>query len=152
MLRFRFSLETLLALRKRREEEAKLALGLKRQAVSRAREQMAGIAEDLRALQEMQKRERKTTLDVNSMRIGVAYRHNLKTSMLKKGEEIRILQEDADRCRLALVKATQKVRSLELLRERRLAEWRTEYNRKAQGFIDDVSQKAYIRRKKAVSG
>jgi flagellar FliJ protein len=148
MQRFRFSLDTLLALRKRREEEAKLTLARKRHELAMAREQMADIGDELKRLQEHQKKERSNVCDVNSMRIGVAYRHKLKTDMLRKGEEIRKIQEESEKLRLLLVKATQKVRSLELLRERRLAEWKIEYNRKQQGFIDDISQKAHIRRKK----
>jgi flagellar export protein FliJ len=62
------------------------------------------------------------------------------------------LQNEAEVKRRDLVKATQQVRALELLRERRFAQWRLEYRREEQGFIDDVSGQAYIRRKKAVAG
>jgi flagellar FliJ protein len=151
MQRFRFTLETLLGLRRRREEEARLALGRRQMELALARNELAGLGERLKLLQMQQKNDRKNGCDINSMRMGVAYRHKLKLDMLKKGEQIQKIQQETETCRKTLVKATQKVRSLELLRERRHAEWRIEYNREVQGFIDDTAGQAFIRKKRAVA-
>jgi len=151
MQRFRFTLETLLNLRRRKEEEAKLALAAKSAEVKKARQELADIGRQLKELQDQQKQERMKGCNVDSMRRGVAYRHKLKLDMLAKGNQIERLQQEAEAKRKDLVKATQKVRSLELLRERRYAEWRREFAREEQGFIDDVSGQGYIRRKKAAT-
>jgi len=152
MQRFRFSLETLLELRRRKEDAVKLELARKQGEVGTAREELDALARELDTLQREEKESRrKMSGDVVLMRHAVAYRHKLKLDMLAKGRQIDELKAEAERIRKRLVKATQEVRALELLRERRFAEWRKEYRAEEQGFIDDVSQQGYIRKKKNVA-
>jgi flagellar FliJ protein len=140
MQRFRFTLETLLELRRRKEDAVKLELARKQGEVGIAQGQLDALARAWDALQR-----------VVLMRHAVAFRHKLKLDMLAKGRQIDELKAEAERIRKRLVKATQEVRALELLRERRFAEWRKEYRAEEQGFIDDVSQQGYIRKKKNVA-
>ena len=148
MQRFRFSLETLLDLRRRKEEEVKLALAAKRGQIRKERQAMADMGEQLARMQQEQKEKRATTMDVASMRHAVAYRHKLKLDMLAEGRLIQALQQEAEDIRQQLIKATQQVRALELLRERRFEEWRKQYKAEEQGIIDDVSQQGFIRKKR----
>ncbi|MBD3393525.1 MAG: flagellar export protein FliJ [Chitinivibrionales bacterium] len=151
MQRFRFNLQTLLELRRRKEDAVKLDLARKRGKVKQAQQELGEIGRELTEVQKQQKDSRQTS-NVDSWRRGVAYRHKLKTDMLKKGRQVDDLKAEAEHIRKELVKATQQVRALELLRERRYAEWRKEYGLEEQGFIDDVSQQGFIRRKKAAAG
>ena len=80
------------------------------------------------------------------LRASVAYRHKLKQDILKKGRQIDDLKADAVKIRKKLVEATKARRALEIIRERRFAEWKEEYKAQEQGFIDDISQQGFIRK------
>lgn len=151
MKRFEFRLETLLALRKRREDEIKQELGKKIQAIVTARKELAAIAEALQALQSEEKLKRPVTTSAVELRYGIAYRFKLKKDILVKGRLIDDLQAQAHAVRAKLVKAKQERRAIEIVRERQYAAWKKAYRTHEQGFIDDVSQQAYIRRAKAAA-
>ncbi len=86
MQRFRFSLETLLELRRRKEDAVKLELARKQGEVGTAREELDALARELDTLQREEKESRrKMSGDVVLMRHAVAYRHKLKLDMLAKG-------------------------------------------------------------------
>ena len=84
-----------------------------------------------------------------ALRYSVVHRHKLKTDMLSKGKEIERFRGEAEAIRKNLIEARRKTRSVELLRERRLAQWRKEYTIEEQEHLDDVSQKSHIRTRQA---
>jgi flagellar FliJ protein len=143
--RFEFRLETLLALRKRREDEIKQELGKKIQGIVTVCKELAAITEALKALQGEEKRKRPVTTSAVELRYGIAYRFKLKKDILVKGRLIDDLQAQAHAIRAKLVKAKQERRAIEIVRERQYAAWKKAYRTQEQGFIDDVSQQAYIR-------
>jgi flagellar FliJ protein len=149
--RFEFRLETLLALRKRREDEIKQELGKKIQGIVTVCKELAAITEALKALQGEEKRKRPVTTSAVELRYGIAYRFKLKKDILLKGRLIDDLQAQAHAIRAKLVKAKQERRAIEIVRERQYAAWKKAYRTQEQGFIDDVSQQAYIRRAKAAA-
>jgi flagellar export protein FliJ len=149
--RFEFRLETLLALRQRREDEIKLELGKKIQGIMAARKELAEITEALKALQSEEKKKRPQTTSAVELRYGITYRFKLKKDILVKGRQIDDLQAQAHAIRAKLVKAKQERRAIEIVRERQYAVWKKAYRTQEQGFIDDVSQQGYIRRAKAAA-
>jgi flagellar protein FliJ len=150
MKRFQFRLDTLLALRKRREEQVKLELGKKNQEISRSQEELKTFIAALKTLQSSEKEKRAEHQEtILELRYSVAYRFKLKQDIIKKGSQVEELGVQAAGIKKRLVKATQARRALELLREKKLSEWKKEYNTTEQGFIDDVSEQAFIRKTKS---
>jgi flagellar FliJ protein len=149
MRRFRFALQTLLEVRTREEDAVKLELGEKNRLVGRAREELAALHDRLTGLQSSELTTRENAHDVVALRHAVAYRHRLKTEMLRTGQRMQHLQHEAEQVRQRLVAATQRRRAIELIRDRRYREWRREYNAQEQKSIDDLSQQKYIRDKRA---
>jgi flagellar FliJ protein len=148
MKKFHFPLEALLRLRKRKEDAVKRELADKNRQIMQAQSELRETEQRLKELQAQQKLERGATTDILSLRQSVAYRHTLKSDLLTKGNALIALRQELDGIRRKLVQATKDKRALEIVREKRMAEWRAEYNAEEQEFIDDVSQKEYIRKKK----
>ena len=149
MKRFEFPLEALLEKRKREEEAVKLELADKNKEITAAQNDILDLERKLKNLQEEQKKRRENIKDVLPLKMSVSYRNKLKLDMLKKGEDIHTLQMERGDIRKKLVKATQKKRALELLRENRYQEWLKENKRLEQVFLDDVSQQGFIRKKRS---
>ena len=147
MRRFRFQLEPILRIRKRREEDVKRQLGRKNREIVGAKQDMASLEGELKGLQSGEKlRRARNEADLQAMRASVLYRHKLKRDMVDKGNEILHLNGEAQSIRHSLTRAMQARRAIELVRERRLSEWKREANREEQAFIDDVSQQGHIRK------
>jgi flagellar FliJ protein len=149
MKRFEFPLEALLEKRKREEEAVKLELAEKNKEILAAQNELQTIEGELKGLQEEEKKRREQVKDVLPLKMSVSYRNKLKLDMLKKGEDIHTLQMERGDIRKKLVKATQRKRALELLRENRYQEWLKENKRLEQVFLDDVSQQGFIRKKRS---
>lgn len=145
MKRFRFSLQTLLEVRAREEEAVKLELGEKNREVRQAREELREFHERLTDFQSSERAVRERADDIVALRHSVAYRHRLKSDLLRTGRRIQGLQLEAEAIRQRLVTATQRRRAIELIRERRYREWRREYNAREQKSTDEVSQQKFIR-------
>ena len=78
MKRYRFRLETLLELRKRREDEIKLQLGKKNREIVAARKELAAASDALKSLQASEKKTRATATSALVLRYSVTYRFKLK--------------------------------------------------------------------------
>lgn len=150
MNRFRFQLDPLLELRKQKEESVKLELAEKNRQIMEGRQQMLSLYEQLKGLQARELEDRRQGADLLQMRASVAYRFKLKLDMLTKGREIETLSQQAGNIRRRLTEAVRDRRAIELLREERLRQWRRRAAREEQGFIDDISQQAFVRNREAV--
>ncbi|MBN1128914.1 MAG: flagellar export protein FliJ [Chitinispirillaceae bacterium] len=148
MKRFVFRLQTLLDLRKRREDEVKQELGKKNLQILDARKELAALTVALKELQGAEKKHRTAVTSAVGLRYGVAYRFKLKKDILVKGRQIDDLQAQAHGIRKMLVKAKQERRAIEIVRERQYDAWKKAKSIREQGFIDDVSQQGFLRRKR----
>lgn len=146
MRRFRFTLETVLELRRRREDDVKRRLGIKRREIVDAKQCLADLGTSLKDLQEQELEHRESAPSVQAMRASVLYRFKLKRDMLIAGRKIDLLYDEAGLIQEELTKAVQKRRALELLRDKRFAAWKKDVLKVEQNQIDDVSQQGYIRR------
>jgi flagellar FliJ protein len=151
MKRFKFSLEALLRLRLRAEETVKRELAAKNRQIIQAQGELKEIEHRHKELQKDQKAQRSQVADILSLRAAVAFRHKLLLDMQLKGQEIARSRRDLEAIRRKLVQATKERRAIEIVKENRFAEWREEYQAQEREFIDDVSQKAYIRKQKAAA-
>ena len=149
MKKFHFTLETLLELRKRKEDAIKELLGKKHAEAARARIAMGEVSDGLKEMQATEKQAREASagkqIDLTSMRASVNYRNTLKLDLIKRAQEIQEMEADAEYIRKRLVHATQARKALELLKEKRHGEWKTEYRRKEQVFLDEVSTQGFLR-------
>lgn len=148
MKRFSFSLEALLEKRKQEEEEIKLELAKKNNEIYKAKNEIIDLATQLQNLQTEQKEKRKNISDVLQLKYSVSFRNKLKLDMLRKGRDIQELYRHLANIRQRLVKATQRKKAIELMRERRYRQWHKENKHREQVFIDDVSQQGFIRKQK----
>lgn len=151
MKKFVFPLQTLLEIRSRIEESVKNELAKKNKEIFHAQEDLAGIKNKLAFLNKEQKKQRSERADIVSMRHSVTYRHKLTGDMVKKGEEIAGLRQEAEIVKKRLIKAKKEKRAIELVREKRFNEWKKQLKAEEQEFIDDISQKEYIRKKNSAA-
>lgn len=149
MKRFTFRLETLLELRTRMEDGIKQELADKLRELLRARNDLAGLSDALKKLQEEEKKRRSDAQSALELRYGIVYRFKLKKDILLKGRQIEDLHLQAHAIRTRLVKAKRDRRAIEIIRERQRAAWKKACRTQEQGFIDDVSQQGYLRRTRA---
>ncbi len=140
MKQFQFRLESLLNLRKRREEECKTLLGRKNGEILGARQTLDRLSRALNELQASEKRKRCEVQNVIELRYSVSYRFKLRQDILGQGKTLENLKGQAVELRNRLIRATQQRRAIELVREQRLALWRIERNREEQKFTDDIAQ------------
>jgi flagellar protein FliJ len=151
MKRFQFRLDVLLDIRKRAEEEVKKELAKKNGEIHAARRDREEIAGRLEAFFVEEKQQRLRILDLLALKFSVSYRSRLQKEILGKDRSIDGLAAELGAVRVRLAQATKDRRVLEILKEKRLARWKKEYKKEEQEYIDDVSQKGYVRRLHAVS-
>lgn len=145
MKKFKFTLDALLDLRKRKEEQIKLELAKKNQQIFDARMQLFEMKNQLIEVQSFEKEDRSNKADIMKMHYSVTFRNKLKLDMLKAGQHIDKLESEFEGIRKKLIEASKKRKAIELIKEKRQNEWRKELIRVEQAFIDDISQQAYIR-------
>jgi flagellar export protein FliJ len=101
----------------------------------------------LKALQESEKTSRSEHLDPVLLRYSISYRYILKKRLTDAIRQVDDLKAEASRIQKELVIATQKRKAVEIVKERRLVEWKRKNHIVEQNFNDDISQQAYIRKK-----
>ena len=147
MKAFKFRLETLLEMRERDEEKVKLKLAAKNSEIGAVRKSVASIHQSLKELQQSEKQQRVESLSIMGMRHSVAFRYKLKSDLLNEARKLDALSAEADTIRQELVEATRRRRAVEIIKDKRFTQWKKEYLKKEQGFIDDISQQGFIRNK-----
>jgi len=145
MNRFRFRLEVLLDLRKRREEKIKLLLAEKNNMILDAQKKAAAVHDALKELQENEKLQRGATLNPILLRYSISYRYKLKQDLVVALRKVDDLRAEAFKVQKELMVAIQKRRVVELVKERRYSEWKKKYNIHEQNFNDEISQQTFIR-------
>jgi len=146
--RFVFTLQTVLGLREREEDEAKQELAEKEIEL---REKRAHVDETQRALLTFlqdQKIGRESSQTIVEYRHSVSWRNKLKVDINNAGKECNEVLYDIERARAKLVQATAKRKMMEILRDKQYDQWKKERDRKDQGFLDELASNAHIRKKK----
>jgi len=147
MNRFRFRLEVLLDLRKKKEEKIKLALAEKNSEILSAGKKVTELHDALKELQENEKTSRREHLDPVLLRYSITYRYALKKNLADAIRRVDDLTADAFSIQKELIVATQKRKAVEIVKEKRLNEWKRKNHIVEQKFNDDISQQSFIRNK-----
>jgi flagellar export protein FliJ len=151
MRRFHFKLGVLLDLKKRAEDEVKKDIARKNGEILVSRKERGELAGRLEAFFVEEKKQRLSVLDLLSLRLSIVYRGQIQKEIAQADKRIESLTAELGQLRVRLALARKECRVLEILREKKLARWKKEYKKEEQVFIDDVSQKGYIRRQRAAS-
>jgi flagellar FliJ protein len=150
MKKFTFRLEALLTVKKNKEEEVKRRLAEKNREAEMSRQEISRIQEELRQFQSGEKSKRGGgAADIASMRGSVAYRNQLKMSILKEGQRLDEIMVAAYKINQELIIAAQERRAVEIIKEKRYDEWKKENAAAEQKFMDDLSQQAFSRKQRS---
>ncbi len=148
MKRFLFSLQTVLDLREREEDEVKQELAEKENELRQKRLQVEETRDILIKYMDDQKIGRAANQSVVELRHSVSWRHKLKVDISNAGKEFNEVMVDIDHIRARLVKATAKRKMMDILKDKQYEQWKKERERKDQQFLDELASNAHIRKKK----
>jgi flagellar FliJ protein len=81
-----------------------------------------------------------------SFRYSISWRNTLQRNIWRKTREIAEIQYDIDLALKKLRDATRRKKILEKLKEKQYTEWKREYNRKEQEFLDELAQNQFRER------
>ncbi len=147
MNRFRFRLEGLLDMRKKKEDKIKLLLAEKNNSIIGAQKKINEIHNELQSFQRSEKEQRNNALNPLLLRYSISYRYKLKQDLTFAVRNVDTLKAEAVKIQNELIEATKKRRAVEIIKERRLREWKKEANLHEQNFTDEISQQSFIRKK-----
>ena len=149
MKKFVFKLDTLLKVKKNKEDEIKRKLAKKNREAEAVRTEIEAAHAELNDFQRNVKEQRTQGGEsVADLRQSVSYRNALKLKLLKAGQRLDNVMVAAYGINQELIKAAQERRAVEIIREKRYEEWKKENAAAEQKFIDDLSQQMYIRANK----
>jgi flagellar protein FliJ len=147
--KFVFKLDTLLKVKKNKEDEIKRRLAKKNREAEAVRAEIEAAHAELNDFQRNVKEQRTQGGEcVADLRQSVSYRNALKLKLLKAGQKLDNVMVAAYGINQELIKAAQERRAVEIIREKRYEEWKKENAAAEQKFIDDLSQQMYIRANK----
>jgi flagellar protein FliJ len=147
--KFVFKLDTLLKVKKAKEDEVKRRLAKKNREAETVREEIKAAHDELKDFQSSVKEHRRGGVEsVADLRQSVSYRNALKLKLLKAGQKLDNVMIAAYGINQELIKAAQERRAVEIIKEKRYQEWKKENAAAEQKFIDDLSQQMYVRANK----
>ncbi|MBU1782301.1 flagellar export protein FliJ [bacterium] len=148
MPRFRFRLQRLLEVRKHFEELliSELAVSKRRylneEEVLNSLKELVGV--NLKRLKKKQER----ITSVEEIILSYHYLHQLDHQIIIQKESLKKIQEEINLITEKLIKASQKKKVVEKLKERRLDEHKKLLEKIEQGVLDEVGINLYLRRKR----
>lgn len=148
MKKFTFTLQALLDMKLHKEEEVKNRLAKKNLEAQETRRSIEEIQDKLKKFQADEKEKRRGGEDIVSLRNSVSYRNTVKLELLNEGRKLDNIMVGIYGINQELVKASKERRAVEIIKEKKFAEWKKQNNMIEQKFIDDLSQQGYIREKK----
>jgi len=150
--RFKFRLETVLKIRKRREDAAKREVAVRLGEIARVEGEMAALREQIRV--EIDGfRASHATGQINVTQIA-RHRHwlvHLDRGVLTCENRLRELRERLSGDRAALAEARKRVRVLEKLEERQRERYMKDLNRAEVRELDEISNVLFVRQRAAAA-
>jgi len=140
MAKFTFQLDPVLKARRAAEQEKQLVVA----KLERERQEIEAAIRRRQHMIAESKHELRSSLvgQVNTLHL----RGTAASSMRIMGQANKLILDLAavhkrlDAARLELIEASKQRRAVEMLRERRLAEWKRNQDKKEEAFLDDLSQ------------
>jgi len=144
--KFVFKLDTLLRVKRNKEDDIKRRLAEKNREAETVRSEIEAAQAELKNFQRNVKENRRGGGEsVAELRQSVAHRNELKIKLLKAGQKLDNVMIEAYGINQELIKAAQERRAVEIIREKRYEEWKKENAAAEQKFIDDLSQQMFVR-------
>jgi len=136
---FRFTLERVLDLRKREEEAIRADLAVRTTREDEARRRAEARRMRLSVLLDAARAARAGgRVDIHELATADAAVAQARTALAEADRELAVAGGERESCRLALVEAGRTRRALELLRERREAEWKARAAKGEQAALDEL--------------
>jgi len=143
MARFRFRLATLRKLRESHRDELRGKLAEAYQAVQKLEEQQLAIADEILALQDVQRRATEgTTTSVNSLLEAQRYQAVLRAQQSTLRDHSKVLSTEVERRRQNVIEADQQVRVLDKLNERQRLDHQQTLNRAEVRELDEIASRS----------
>lgn len=142
MKRFRFSLETVLKVRRQNEETQKRALAAAQAERDRVLMRLAAEERGLKALLAEQGQRREAGVDLAREAWFMARRGGYVHQIGRAAAELAEKEEALGLARARAVEASRERLVLEKLEEKQLQEHNFQVNREEQGLLDDLAQRA----------
>lgn len=144
--KFKFNLEPALSVRRIDEDKRKRAFGEATRRVDEQTLRIDGIEADQDAARAAFARTRTGTVDLTRLRLEEGWRVGLDRRLRRESAELVKRLQVREQRRGEFVEARQKVRVLERLREKRVAEYRRVLDREEQKTIDESASIQHRRR------
>jgi flagellar FliJ protein len=146
MKRFSFRLQTLFDIKKQKEEQLKRALAIKNGLILRAVQRLEQNRLQLSTFQDLEKERRSSGPSAQALRLSVTYRYKLQRDIADAGREATTLRQEAQNLVRELTEAKKESRALEIVKEKKIIQWKRDNKREEQDALDDISQKEHIRK------
>jgi flagellar biosynthesis chaperone FliJ len=78
--------------------------------------------------------------------LSVTYRYKLQRDIADAGREATTLRQEAQNLVRELTEAKKESRALEIVKEKKIIQWKRDNKREEQDALDDISQKEHIRK------
>lgn len=145
MKKFVFALESVLELKRRREEALLEELAKRVRAVNAAAQVLTDLREERRRVQIELRELLRGRVEVCRVRESQDYLAGVDGRILQQQAVVRRLNEEVKACRQRVIAATQERKALEKLRERQWQTYRQESLREEQTFLDELATQGYAR-------
>ncbi len=143
MAKFRFRLATLRKLRESHRDELRGKLAEAYQAVQKLEEQQLAIADEILALQDVQRRATKgATTSVNSLLEAQRYQAVLRAQQSTLRDHSKVLSTEVERRRQNVIEADQQVRVLDKLNERQRLDHQQTLSRAEVRELDEIASRS----------
>lgn len=151
MKKFKFQLETLLKVTKRKKEEAEIKFAEASRILEERRHQLQVLLSEMQAGQrdyeELMREGKKVTVD--AIMIYTSY-INFKREQIEQQQQLIIeARADKQKCLDELLKRMNKLKSIEQLKEKRFQQYQKEALDEEQKMLDEIGLQLTMRRKKA---
>jgi flagellar FliJ protein len=146
MARFRFSLEPLLRLRRRREQECQRDVAVLERERLHLEGRLRRYQEELAAGKDSLRERLVGRVDTEALRRRAGQSRQILRSAQQAVVELAGVQKRLERARATLLEATTERRAVELLRERRFDAWKRRLEKAETAAIDELAVQAAARR------
>ncbi|MGE5507379.1 MAG: flagellar export protein FliJ [Chitinophagales bacterium] len=150
MKKFSFSLQTVLELKRHREEALLEELGRRQRAAAEAEAALAAMREKRRRAQRELRELLTGPLAVERVQEARDYLSGLDVELGRRAEQARARQEEVRECRQRVVAAARERKVLERLRDRQWEDYLQEFSRQEQAFLDELATQGYARQEQGV--
>jgi len=139
---FKYSLDSVLNLKKQLEEQAKIRLGL---AVAKYESEVHSLEVLLQELQEVQDLQQKSLTDVAKLKYVYSFSRVLTGRVKQQEQVVEACSVEVDTNRQEVIGCRFEVKKLERLKHRRLADYNYQEQRQEQTIIDEVATVQFYR-------